>query len=119
MHDVPAAMQLPRDPKDEPYLNLAIATKASFIVTRDNDMLSLMKDDEFRKAYPTLAIVDPDAFLSQVRAASAAEEGSSDASRAAFAGSRSSVFAAAARPGAHTAVTDRTTLLSDAGSRPR
>src|SRR5437868_3688372 len=30
VHDVPAASQLPRDPTDEAYLNLAIATHASF-----------------------------------------------------------------------------------------
>src|SRR5688500_1956017 len=33
--DVPSTFSLPRDPKDEPYLNLAIASKASAIVSRD------------------------------------------------------------------------------------
>ena len=67
MPDVPTAMRFPRDPADEPYLNLAIASQAPFIVSRDNDLLDLMKDDEFRKAYPTLTILDPVAFLNHVR----------------------------------------------------
>jgi predicted nucleic acid-binding protein len=67
IHDVPTAMQFPRDPKDEPYLNLAIVTKASFIVTRDPDMLSLMSDESYKTSYPTLSIIDPPAFLRHVR----------------------------------------------------
>jgi predicted nucleic acid-binding protein len=68
-------MQLPRDPTDEPYLNLAIAVKASFLVTRDGDMLSLMQDDNFKSRYPSLAIIDPPAFLTHVRTAVAKELG--------------------------------------------
>lgn len=56
-----------RDPKDEPYLNLAIATQAPFLVSRDKDLLDLMKDEEFRKACPGLTIIDPVAFLKHVR----------------------------------------------------
>jgi hypothetical protein len=59
-----AVLQLPRDSKDEPYLNLAAATQASFIVTRDRDLLDLMNDEAFRAAYPQLTIVDPGAFSS-------------------------------------------------------
>jgi predicted nucleic acid-binding protein len=64
---VRSSYRLARDPDDEPYLNLAIAAKASFLVSRDNDLLDLMKDDAFRKAYPDLAIVDPPTFASHVR----------------------------------------------------
>ncbi len=32
--DVPIAFELPRDPKDEPYINLAVATQAEFLVHR-------------------------------------------------------------------------------------
>lgn len=32
---------LDRDPKDSKYIDLAIATKADFLVTRDNDLLDL------------------------------------------------------------------------------
>src|SRR5262245_31430323 len=40
--DVPVAMALDRDPKDEPYLNLAIASSAAYLTTWDNDLLDLM-----------------------------------------------------------------------------
>src|SRR5262249_49209275 len=32
--------QYPRDPKDEPYINLALAAGADYIVSRDNDLLN-------------------------------------------------------------------------------
>jgi putative PIN family toxin of toxin-antitoxin system len=64
---VPPVYRLDRDPDDEPYLNLAIATQASFLVTRDHHLLDLMDDDGFRKSYPGLTIIDPAAFLKHVR----------------------------------------------------
>lgn len=66
--DVPPVYSLPRDPDDECYLNLAIAATASFLVTRDKDLLSLMSDEDFRSRYPFLTILDPKQFLSHVRA---------------------------------------------------
>lgn len=71
----PAVFSLPRDPKDEPYVNLAVETSARFIVSRDADLLDLMKDESFRKAYPGIIILDPVAFLKHVRAALAKELG--------------------------------------------
>src|SRR5207253_8987425 len=68
IEDVPIVYRYPRDPKDEPCINLAITAQASFIVSTDNDLLDLMKDSAFRNAYPALAIVDPVAFLKHVRA---------------------------------------------------
>jgi predicted nucleic acid-binding protein len=68
VHNVPAATELPRDPTDEPYLHLAIATQCPFIVSRDKDLLDLMKNDEFRKTWPGITIIDPVAFLTHVRA---------------------------------------------------
>lgn len=65
--DAPYAFRLPRDPKDEPYINLAIATHAEFLVTRDRDLLELMADSEFRSHFPTLQIVDPVAYLRAIR----------------------------------------------------
>jgi putative PIN family toxin of toxin-antitoxin system len=60
---VPASFTLSRDPDDEPYLDLAIAVSAGYLVTRDNDMLDLMQDAAFRAQYPTLTILDPVALL--------------------------------------------------------
>lgn len=58
----------PRDPDDEPYLNLAIEAKADYLVSRDNDLLDLMKWEqeagrEFQKRFRFLKIVTPQAFL--------------------------------------------------------
>ncbi len=68
VQDVPTAPRLSRDPKDEPYLHLAIFSQAAFVVTRDKDLLDLMNDDAFLKACPGLAIVTPPAFATHVRA---------------------------------------------------
>jgi putative PIN family toxin of toxin-antitoxin system len=68
---IPAVFQLPRDPDDEPYINLAAAAGASFLVSRDKDLLSLMDDEGFRKQFPGLSIVDPKAFLDHVRSTTA------------------------------------------------
>jgi putative PIN family toxin of toxin-antitoxin system len=61
--DVPLAMVLERDPKDEPYLNLAIASSAAYLTTWDNDLLDLMSVDEFRQRFPVLTILEPPALL--------------------------------------------------------
>jgi predicted nucleic acid-binding protein len=63
---VPSVFFLPRDPKDEPYVNLAIAARASYLVSRDKDLLALMGDESFRSTYPTLTILDPVAFLDAI-----------------------------------------------------
>jgi len=65
-HGVPQLAQLPRDPKDEKYLNLAIAANAQYLVTRDNDLLDLMKDGGFRSSYPNLEILGPAEFLERM-----------------------------------------------------
>ncbi len=63
---VPKAVALPRDPKDEPYLDLAIAAKAHYLVSRDLDLLDLMHDASFRQSQPGLVILDPAAFLQEI-----------------------------------------------------
>lgn len=73
VEDIPAVYHLGRDPDDEPFLNLAIASRAAFLVSRDKDLLDLMEDDEFRKTYPALTILNPVAFLQHTRAESAKE----------------------------------------------
>jgi putative PIN family toxin of toxin-antitoxin system len=60
---VPRAFQHPRDPKDEPYVNLALAAGARYLVSRDNDLLDLMTDETFRQRFPELLILDPVALL--------------------------------------------------------
>ena len=42
---------------------------ADYIVTRDNDLLDLMKDSDFVSQFPALNIVTPVGFLEIVRAA--------------------------------------------------
>ena len=61
--DVPSVFSLPRDPDDEPYLNLSIAVGADYLASRDNDLLDLMQDADFRTKYPHLTILDPVALL--------------------------------------------------------
>ena len=69
--EVPTAFHYPRDPDDEHILNLAIATGANYIVTRDNDLLDLMKEGNadgvaLKTLHPTIEIIDPVAFLGKV-----------------------------------------------------
>lgn len=64
--DVPRVIPLERDPKDEPYLNLAIAAGARYLVSRDRDLLDLMNDEAFRHRFPALTILTPPAFLSEM-----------------------------------------------------
>jgi putative PIN family toxin of toxin-antitoxin system len=66
----------PRDPDDEPYVNLALAAGAKYLVTWDNDLLDLMGDNpagaDFRGRFPGLAIVTPVAFLHEIAQATIA-----------------------------------------------
>ena len=64
--------KLPRDPKDEKYINLAVEMDAHYLVSRDRDLLDLMTDQsenaiEFRWRFRRLKIVDPAEFLRIVR----------------------------------------------------
>jgi putative PIN family toxin of toxin-antitoxin system len=68
VRDVPHVVQFPRDPHDEPYLDLVAAVRADFLVTRDRDLLDLATDHateakEFRQRFPSLKIVGPVGFL--------------------------------------------------------
>jgi len=60
--------EYPRDPQDEPFLNLAIEVEADFLVSRDPDLLDLMKWEkeegrEFQQRFRFLRIVSPVEFL--------------------------------------------------------
>ena len=70
--DIPRAVAVPRDPKDEPYVNLAVAAAAKYLVSRDHDLLDLMEDRSFRERYPGLIILEPVAFLREIALAQAA-----------------------------------------------
>ena len=65
------SFMLPRDPDDEPYTDLAIATAADFLVTwNDRHLTYLMRKDtpegiDFCARFPHLKIVDPPTFLRQ------------------------------------------------------
>jgi putative PIN family toxin of toxin-antitoxin system len=57
-----------RDPGDEPFLNLAIEVEADYLISRDPDVLDLMKWEtevgrEFQKRFRFLKIVTPVEFL--------------------------------------------------------
>jgi uncharacterized protein len=70
--DVPQMASRQRDPKDEPYLNLALTAGAKYLVTWDKDLLSLMQDGpdavDFKCRFPNLHIVTPVAFLREFAA---------------------------------------------------
>ena len=48
-------------------MDLAAAAGARYLVSRDKDLLSLMQDEAFRQQFPDLTIVDPVAFLREIR----------------------------------------------------
>ena len=69
----PRALALDRDPDDEVYVSLAVATGATLLTTSDKDLLHLMDAEteigaEFQSRFPDLAIVTPPEFLARVRA---------------------------------------------------
>jgi putative PIN family toxin of toxin-antitoxin system len=63
---VPKVFSLARDPKDEPYINLAAAIQARYLVSRDKDLFDLMGDDTFRRQFPALTVIDPVALLREL-----------------------------------------------------
>ena len=63
---------LERDPKDAKYVDLAIAAKADFLVTRDKDLLYLREKESpllqiFEKLDWQFKIVDPFEMLTFLR----------------------------------------------------
>lgn len=65
---VPKEFSYPRDEDDEPYINLAVAAGADFIISRDRDLLDLMTGHtdeckEFRQRFRPLKVVEPAEFL--------------------------------------------------------
>ena len=54
MEVVPRTVSLERDHKDEPFLDLAVESGATDLVTRDKDMLDLMANPDFSASFPGL-----------------------------------------------------------------
>ena len=72
VRDVPRVFTYERDPKDEPYINLALAGQAEYLVSRDADILDLgnianPEGRRFQEQFPRVKIVDPLTFLQEVR----------------------------------------------------
>jgi putative PIN family toxin of toxin-antitoxin system len=72
IQEVPRVFEYSRDPKDEPYLNLAIAGKADYLVSRDTDILDLQTRPRAHSKHihayaPQLEILDPVSFLVRMR----------------------------------------------------
>ena len=65
---VPHVFDLPRDPDDAHYVDLAVAANAKLIVSRDKDLLSLSdptteKGAELSSRFPDLRILTPPELL--------------------------------------------------------
>ncbi len=68
---VPKTFEYERDPADEPYINLAIAARADFLVTRDRDLLDLMtgydrESKDLRQRFRFLTIIEPEELLQKL-----------------------------------------------------
>lgn len=73
--NVPEEYQYERDPDDEKYLNLAIVANASYLVSKDDDLLDLMSTDSdvarrFRTRYPFLKILSATDFVAKMKSQS-------------------------------------------------
>ncbi len=70
--DPPSAYRHPIDPKDSHYVDLAVASNAALIVSRDKHLLNLMDisrpdAQQFNASFPTLAVLQPEALLELFR----------------------------------------------------
>lgn len=68
---VPHVFDLPRDPKDAHFVDLAVAANAKLIVSRDNDLLSLCnlatpEGRDFAARFPGLEILTPPQLLARI-----------------------------------------------------
>jgi uncharacterized protein len=58
--DLPSLSGIVRDPNDDMILACAVAASAAYVVTRDNDLLSLA-------SYDGITMITPEAFLALLR----------------------------------------------------
>lgn len=68
VRNVPEKFRFERDPKDAPYLNLAISVELDYLVTRDKDLLDLMtsygaESKEFRQRFRRVKIIQPEELI--------------------------------------------------------
>jgi predicted nucleic acid-binding protein len=80
MESVPERWMYARDPDDAHYVNLALTAEAELIVSRDNDLLTLMDrhspdGKNFANQFPRLTILTPPAFLKHVAQSSRPSSG--------------------------------------------
>lgn len=73
--NVPEEYQYDRDPNDEKYLNLAIVSNASYLVSKDDDLLDLISTNtdvalRFRTRYPFLQILTASDFVAKMKSQS-------------------------------------------------
>lgn len=71
VRNVPRVFVYERDPKDEPYINLALAAQADYLVSRDTDILDLGNLEKpegrsFQEQFPKVKIVEPVTFLRKI-----------------------------------------------------
>jgi len=76
--NVPEEFHYERDPDDEMYINLAIVTNATYLVSRDRDLLDLMSKHtdlatEFQLRYPFLRIMKAPEFIAAIQSTSSTE----------------------------------------------
>jgi predicted nucleic acid-binding protein len=76
--NVPEEFHYERDLDDEMYINLAVVSNATYLVSRDKDLLVLMTTStdiarQFRSRYPFLQIMTAAAFITAIESASAAQ----------------------------------------------
>jgi predicted nucleic acid-binding protein len=60
------------DPRDGPYIDLAVAAEALVITSRDKHLLNLMNpakpwSPDFRLRFPKLRVTCPEGFLQELR----------------------------------------------------
>jgi putative PIN family toxin of toxin-antitoxin system len=70
--NVPVRYTHPIDTDDSAYINLAVATDSKLIVSRDRHLLGMMDNTfpfsaDFRRQFPDLRILPPDAFMRLLR----------------------------------------------------
>jgi putative PIN family toxin of toxin-antitoxin system len=75
--NIPEEFHYERDADDEMYINLAIVSNATYLVSRDNDLLNLMTVStdiarQFRSRYPFLRIMTAADFTEAIESAGAA-----------------------------------------------